>query len=283
MSNTIQIKRGKRKPDYLLAPYELGIDINDGQLYYGGPISNNKYGKAQGIKAEGAIKIVDDNGNGCSVGSSAGPIYLSNGKFLPCGDDATIPGTIDYAKALNPGATIVTNLQEDKPAIFTGAENSQTIIGATGVLPISKGGTGATTAQNARQSLGITPENIGALSVNGGTLTCSDPSKITWLLTLLQSENRQQAGWGAGLKFKNTNEDGKFAGIACGCPNTSQYYNQNELYFFINGGSDSNWIFKMSSNGFYTNKIVLTTNSGGYGTDAPTGTPPNGTVYFQVV
>jgi hypothetical protein len=110
---------------------------------------------------------------------------LSNGKFLSCGGDATIPGTIDYAKALNPGATIVTDLEKNNAVTFTGAENSPTIIGATGVLPISKGGTGATTAQSARQSLGITPENIGALSVNGGTLTCSDPSKITWLLTLL--------------------------------------------------------------------------------------------------
>lgn len=171
MSNTVQIKRGIGQeqggkgapPDGSLAPYELGINIIDGQLYFGGPIEGDKYGAAQGIKvakAEGAIKIVDENGSECSVGSSAGPIYLSNGKFLPCGGDATIPGTIDYAKALNPGATIVTDLEKNNAATFTGAENSQTIVGATGVLPVSKGGTGATTADAARTNLGLTKSNL---------------------------------------------------------------------------------------------------------------------------
>ena len=145
MSNAIQIKRGSGKPDGKLAPYELGIDVSDGQLYYGGSINNNEYGGAQGIKvaqAEKAIKIVDKNGNGQNVGTATGPIYLSNGEFRACGDGTTIPGTTEYAKALNPGATIVTNLADSNPAMFTGAENSQTIIGATGILPPAKGGTG---------------------------------------------------------------------------------------------------------------------------------------------
>lgn len=52
MSNIVQIKRGSGKPDGKLAPYELGIDIVDGQVYYGGQLNNEdySYGDAQGIK-----------------------------------------------------------------------------------------------------------------------------------------------------------------------------------------------------------------------------------------
>lgn len=38
-------------------------------------------------------------------------------------------------------------------------------------VPVTKGGTGATTAAAARTALGITPENIGALPVSGGSVT----------------------------------------------------------------------------------------------------------------
>lgn len=38
------------------------------------------------------------------------------------------------------------------------------------VTPVSRGGTGASTAAKAREALGVTPENIGALPSTGGTL-----------------------------------------------------------------------------------------------------------------
>ena len=63
MSNTIQIKRGSGKPDNKLAPYELGIDVDEGQLYYGGELKDDdanqgtkKYGEAQGVKVNSATR-----------------------------------------------------------------------------------------------------------------------------------------------------------------------------------------------------------------------------------
>lgn len=43
-----------------------------------------------------------------------------------------------------------------------------------GALPVENGGTGATTAAAARTALGITPANIGALSTDGGTVNNGD-------------------------------------------------------------------------------------------------------------
>lgn len=42
---------------------------------------------------------------------------------------------------------------------------------ADNIVPIAQGGTGATTEHEAREALGITPENIGALPTVGGTMT----------------------------------------------------------------------------------------------------------------
>ena len=44
-------------------------------------------------------------------------------------------------------------------------------IPVSGAIDISNGGTGATTAEEARSKLGITPQNIGALPITGGYLT----------------------------------------------------------------------------------------------------------------
>ena len=64
MSNIIQIKRGKgTPPNGSLAPYELGINTDNNELFVGGPLINEgetqKYGAAQGIKVATAINAIN--------------------------------------------------------------------------------------------------------------------------------------------------------------------------------------------------------------------------------
>ena len=49
--------------------------------------------------------------------------------------------------------------------------NGSGTLSAVSTVPVANGGTGATTAAAARTALGITPENIGALPLSGGTMT----------------------------------------------------------------------------------------------------------------
>ncbi|PWM20335.1 MAG: hypothetical protein DBX49_00820, partial [Clostridia bacterium] len=69
-----------------------------------------------------------------------------------------ISGNISAAFSVlkNRGATVPTNASSDD---LVAAINSE-------VVPVTNGGTGATSAANARTNLGITPENIGAADEN---------------------------------------------------------------------------------------------------------------------
>ena len=64
MSNIIQIKRGNGKPDGKLAPYELGIQIDDSnKLFVGGTINEDgSYSDAQQIKVENAVNAIKNLG-----------------------------------------------------------------------------------------------------------------------------------------------------------------------------------------------------------------------------
>ena len=69
---------------------------------------------------------------------------------------STPGGAANTAMALNTGRTIQTNLGSTATATFDGTQNITP--GITGTLPISHGGTGATTADAAREALGVQSE-----------------------------------------------------------------------------------------------------------------------------
>lgn len=83
-----------------------------------------------------------------------------------------------FSALKNRGATVSTNASSDD---LVAAINSE-------VVPVTNGGTGATSAANARTNLGITPENIGAADeehthsaadITSGTMSVSRLPTIT--------------------------------------------------------------------------------------------------------
>lgn len=74
----------------------------------------------------------------------------------PYAGSSTPGGAANTAIALNTGRTIQTNLGSTAAATFDGTQNVTP--GVTGTLPISHGGTGATTADAAREALGVQSE-----------------------------------------------------------------------------------------------------------------------------
>lgn len=95
---------------------------------------------------------------------------------------STPGGAANTAMALNTGRTIQTNLGSTATATFDGTQNVTP--GVTGTLPISHGGTGATTAEAAREALGVQSEtevnnllNTKA-SVTPGTGLINDGTKL---------------------------------------------------------------------------------------------------------
>ena len=65
------------------------------------------------------------------------------------------------------------NIKDNGNAEFHGQVNFSAKVWMSSPLEVASGGTGANNAAGARQNLGITPQNIGALPLSGGTMTDS--------------------------------------------------------------------------------------------------------------
>lgn len=102
-----------------------------------------------------------------TVGSSAIPVYMNAGTITACSTlSVSTTGNAATATKLATARTIQTNLGSTSSASFNGTANVTP--GVTGTLPVTNGGTGATTAANARTNLGL-----------GGAATYSATSSIT--------------------------------------------------------------------------------------------------------
>jgi hypothetical protein len=130
----------------------------------------------------------------------------SNGEITLTADDvnaATEEFVEDYVEdklALVTGKPLEENSISGK-VISTGTLPADRLEGS---LPISKGGTGATSASSAREALGITPENIGAVPLDGSVA-------MTGSRLRLNGEKCSVEAYDGQLAFRAMNEAGKDA------------------------------------------------------------------------
>ena len=103
--------------------------------------------------------------------STAGyiPHVTPNGtgyELLPTDTTLSFDGAVADAGAVGRALKEVIPISKGGTGVTTAAaaRNALGLGNTTGAVPIANGGTGATTAENARTKLGITPENIGAVS-----------------------------------------------------------------------------------------------------------------------
>lgn len=113
MSNSIQIKRGPGRPDNKLLPYELGFDTTEGFLYIGGL-----------LKEEGGL----------------GPAIELKVHQAQTAQNAL---KAQSAEKLSTPRKIEVKLSEGNSVDFDGSADST--LGVSGILPVSKGGTGLQT------------------------------------------------------------------------------------------------------------------------------------------
>lgn len=102
--------------------------------------------------ASTAKKIGDSAEQPLSLGNETTPIYLKNGTFYTC-TGSQFSSTAENANLLTTPRQIGVDLSSSTFLYFNGSQDITT--GASGVLPIAKGGTGATDANSALKNLGI--------------------------------------------------------------------------------------------------------------------------------
>lgn len=192
MSNIIQIKRGEGKPDGKLAPYELGIDTKNYELFVGGPLVNEdgiqKYGAALGIKVATAATATTATTATTASGLDDTGIAQVKGIEITNAINAANATSAEKANQLTNAQNIQINLASTSAVSFDGTAAVNP--GVTGTLPIGNGGTGLTSNPSMLINLGSgsaanvlatspRPGVTGTLSIkNGGTGLTASPSML---------------------------------------------------------------------------------------------------------
>lgn len=139
-------------------------DITGGAL----PVKYGGTGATTAAAARENLGAVSKSGD-----TITGPLVAANGNSTSLRVERTVDGVLSV---MGIGLTAAGNgclsfKRGNNSPIYLQMHDEETTLGKP--LSISSGGTGATTAAAAREKLGITPENIGALPVKGGTVSGS--------------------------------------------------------------------------------------------------------------
>lgn len=103
-----------------------------------------------------------------------------------CLDGLTINGTMDSANQLKTSRELITVLDSTTVANFNGTKNVD--IGVTGTLPLGHGGTGATTAPQALQNLGLTATAKELNTLDGITATVTQLNYVKGVKRSIQDQ-----------------------------------------------------------------------------------------------
>lgn len=145
------------------------------------------------------------------------------------------------------------------PSATTGrtTEGQYSILTSKDLVTIAQGGTGASTAAAARTNLGITPANIGALALSGGTITGTLRIINSFNLYFLREADSIKSG------FIHNDSNGRFYFYAYPATNTDANDHNNREYYYLPVPDTG----RTETKGFaiLTSKNLVTVQQGGTG------------------